>query len=154
MALNHMKICAALLLIRKMQIIIPEIQFLTYQIGKDPDVGETPLEIVRTRNPRNGGPCNVAGGIPGAFLLSVGAFHFFHWSPLGLKSLPAQGTGWGGGVQIGFRCERAQLGEEGTIQDTLYLETWAPVVSQCIKMLSGPNSTSAYSVTSLCQALF
>lgn len=102
-----MKICAALLLIRKMQIIIPEIQFLTYQIGKNPDVAETPLEMVRTRTPGNGGPRNVAGGIPGAFLLSVGAFHLFLWFPLGLKSLPAQGTGSGVG-QTGLRRERAQ----------------------------------------------
>lgn len=90
MALHHMKICAALLLIRKMQIIIPEIQFLTHQIGKNPDVAETPLEMVGTRTPGNGGPCNAAGGIPGAF-------HRFLWFPLGLKSLPAQGTGWGWG---------------------------------------------------------
>lgn len=113
MALNHMKICAALLLIRKMQIIIPEIQFLTYQIGKNPDVAETPLEMVRTRTPGNGGPRNVAGGIPGAFLLSVGAFHLFLWFPLGLKSLPAQGTGWrwgrlGSGVKEHSRGKKAR----------------------------------------------
>lgn len=119
MALPHVRIGAALLLTREMQTAIPNIQFLTCQTGRHADVLETLPETAETRTPGNGGPGDVAGRGPGAFLLSHGAVGFFRWCPVGLKPRAAQGGGQRRGL-TGSQAERAQVGERGQIQDALY----------------------------------
>lgn len=61
------------------------IRFLACQIGKNADVSQ----MVKTRTPGNGGTGLVAGQVLDAFLLSNRAVGFFHWFPVGLKSLAA-----------------------------------------------------------------
>lgn len=73
----------------------PRYYFVTYQIGKNPKVAETPPEVVKTRATGNGGPGNGAGGhlVPSC----RAAGHLLKGFPLGLNHwLPREhGGDWG-----------------------------------------------------------